>query len=230
MAKLSVLASAEEFDDVRIRSGEKPLLKRVNQAPGIKYPIAVDLASPAQKRSIIMQAELGGVEYPGEDAFKKYKSQFFLDSGLIFANVHRLVRCFVDCQIYLQDGPATRHALELGRSLGARAWENSPFQMKQLPNIGPISVRKLVMAGISSIEALEITEASRINTILSKNPGFGERLESDLKKFPKPRVSVRLTRKVLDNALESSVSSHALGKESCWLSSASIARRAWILK
>ena len=181
---------------MRFRSSEKPLYKALNANSLIKYPIKVDIAMAAQKRSLIMQAELGGVEYPSDEASRKHKVQYQQDRSVIFANVHRLIRCVVDCRLSLRDGPATRHALELGRSLGARAWENSPLQLQQVPGVGPVTVRKLLQAGINSIDTLETAEPSRINLVLGKNPGFGERMISSLKKFPKPRVSVRMTGKV----------------------------------
>ena len=63
--------------------------------------------------------------------------------------------------------------------------------MKQIPDIGPVAVRKLVTAGINSIEVLENSEPARINMILSKRPGFGEKLLRTLQGFPKLRVSIR---------------------------------------
>ena len=168
----------------------------MNSNPGIKFPIRVDIATSAQKRSIIIQAELAGVDFPGDNAFKKHRTQYQLDKNIIFGNVYRLIRCIVDCQLHLQDGPATRHALELGRSLGAGVWESSPLQLLQIPKIGPVTLRKLLAAGINSIDALEMTEPTRINLLLSKNPGFGESIETTLKSFPKPKVSVRMVGKV----------------------------------
>lgn len=91
---------------------------------------------------------------------------------------------------------STRHALELARGIGARVWDNSALQMKQIEQIGIVAVRKLANAGISSIEALEATEASRIDMLLSKNPPFGSRILARVAEFPKPRVSVKLVEKV----------------------------------
>ena len=71
--------------------------------------------------------------------------------------------------------------------------------MKQIPGIGPISIRKLVAAGISSLEVLEATEPSKINMVLSKQQGFGENLVGLLRNFPKPRVSIKLMGKVGDH-------------------------------
>ena len=189
---MSALADAEELHEVRFRSGEKPLFKAVNSANGIKFPIKVDIALASHKRSILIQAELGGVEFPSDPNFKKHRTQYHQDLASIFSNIHRLIRCVADCQAYLQDGPAMRHALELARSLGARVWDNSPLQLKQIFGIGPVAVRKLVQGGINSIEALEATEPYRINSLLTRNPGFGEKLSAGLKKFPKPRVTMKM--------------------------------------
>ena len=90
----------------------------------------------------------------------------------------------------------TRHALELARSFGARVWDNSPYQMKQISQIGPVAIRKLAIGGINSIEALEAAEPHRIELLTSKNPPFGNRILASLKDFPKLRVSLKLMGKV----------------------------------
>lgn len=194
--QLSALADAEEFHEVRFRSGEKPLFKEINKASGIKFPIKVDIAKSAHKCNLIMQAELGGVEYPTDEQYTKHKRQFYQDRDIIFANVNRLIKCVIDCKIHLQDGIAVRHALELMRSLGARVWDSSPYQLKQIPQIGPVAIRKLVMGGINNIEALEFTEAERIETLLSKNPPYGNKILGALKNFPKLRITVKMMGKV----------------------------------
>ena len=168
------------------------MFKELNQRNGIKYPIKVDLAQHAHKRSLIIQAELGGVEYPIANAYAKHKKQFNQDKAILFSHVHRLIRCIIDCQIHSQDALTARHALELARSFGARVWDNSPYQMKQLAQIGLVAIRKLVIGGINSIEALEAAEPHRIEMLMSKNPPFGSKLLASINDFPKLRVSVKM--------------------------------------
>ncbi|KAI9811215.1 MAG: Sec63 [Pycnora praestabilis] len=189
---LSALAQANELHEIRLKSTEKSLYKEINRANGIKFPINVDLALTAHKTSLIIQLELGGVEYPAGEQFQRLKIQFQQDKSIIFSHVHRLIRCFIDCQIYLNDAIATRNALELARSLGARVWDNSPLQLKQISQIGLVAVRKFVAAGINSIEVLEDTEAHRIEAIMTRNPPWGHSLLSKLKEFPRLRVSVKM--------------------------------------
>ncbi|KAM0806302.1 putative DEAD/DEAH box DNA helicase [Usnea florida] len=192
---LSAIAQAEEFRDVRLRVNEKKLFKEINRASGIKFPIKVDIAMHAHKRSLIIQSELGGVDFPADEQYVKHKRQFLQDKAILLSTIHRLICCVVDCQIHLQDAVAARHALELARSFCARVWDNSPYQMKQIAQIGVVAIRKLALGGISSIEALESAEPHRIEMLMSKNPPFGNKLQGNLRDFPKLRVSVKMTGK-----------------------------------
>ncbi|OAX80744.1 hypothetical protein ACJ72_04918 [Emergomyces africanus] len=192
---LSVIAQADEFREIRLKAGEKSLYKELNKGNGIRFPIKTDIALPAHKISLLIQSELGGVDIPTGDQYQKHRLSFQQDKGLVFSHVNRLIRCIIDCQISLQDSVSARHALELARSIGARVWDNSALQMKQIEQIGIVAVRKLANAGIKSIEVLEATEPHRIDMLLSKNPPFGLKILSRLAEFPKTRVSVQLVRK-----------------------------------
>ncbi|ODH47967.1 hypothetical protein GX48_05899 [Paracoccidioides brasiliensis] len=192
---LSVVAQAEEFREIRLKSGEKSLYKELNKGNGIKFPIKIDIALPAHKISLLIQSELGSVDIPTGDQYQKHKMSFQQDKGFVFSHANRLIRCIIDCQISLQDSVGTRHALELARGIGARVWDNSALQMKQIDQIGIVAVRKLANAGINTLEALETTEPHRIEMLLSKNPPFGSRILAKLAEFPKPRVSLKLVRK-----------------------------------
>jgi len=168
----------------------------LNKANGIKFPIKVDLALHAHKRSLLLQAELGSVEFPTDEQYSKHKRQYNQDKAFVFSHINRLIRCVIDCQIHLQDAITVRNGLELARSLSARVWDNSPHQMKQLPNVGSVAIRKLVMGGVNSIEALEAAEPHRIELLMSRNPPFGQKLLASTRDFPKLRVSVKMMGKV----------------------------------
>ncbi|KXG53178.1 Nucleotide-sugar transporter [Penicillium griseofulvum] len=189
---LNVIAQAEEFREIRLKAGEKSLYREINRDPGIRFPIKVDLALPAHKISLLLQSELGGIEYPDNEQLQKLKFTFQQDKSLVFAHVNRLIRCLIDCQIARGDSIAIRNALELARSFGAKVWDHSPLQMKQIEQVGVVAVRKLAAAGITSIEGLECAEPHQIEMVLSKNPPFGSKLLSRLKDFPKLRISVKM--------------------------------------
>jgi len=80
----------------------------------------------------------------------------------------------------------------LERGLGSKAWDDSPLQMIQIPEIGAASVRKLVNAGIRSIEDLETIDAGRIETLVGRNPPFGLKILDCLRSYPKLRISLHV--------------------------------------
>lgn len=188
--QLSALAQAHEFREVRIRAGEKQLYKEINKSPGIRFPIKVDIALPAHKVTLIIQSVLGGVDTAAHDAM--HKIQYSIDQGLLFQHVHRLIRCIIDCQSYRKDAVGIRNALLLSRSLAARVWDDSPLVLRQIDQLGPVAVRKLVAANINSIDDLELVEPGRIERVLGKNPAFAHKILAAVKTFPKLRVSIQL--------------------------------------
>lgn len=187
-----MIVQAEEFKEIRLKPGEKSLYREINRDSGIRYPIKVDIALPAHKISLLLQSELGAIDFPGNDQFQKHRFAFQQDKNLVFAHVNRLIRCVIDCLIAREDSTAVLNALELARSFGAKVWDHSPLEMKQIDQIGVVAVRKLAAAGITSIEALEDTEPHKIEMTLSKNPPFGAKLLGRLKEFPKLRVAVNI--------------------------------------
>lgn len=187
---LSTISQAAEFKDIRFRSGEKPIFKDLNKNNSIKFPIPVNLDLPAHKVSLIIQSVLGVIDLPTDDS--KHILEYNTAKAAIFQHATRLIRCIVDCQLYLEDAVTTRNALMLARSFGAMVWDDSPLHMKQLDGLGPVYLRKLVNAGIMSIEDLETTEANRIEQAVSRNPPFGRDVQEKARLFPKLRVSMKM--------------------------------------
>ncbi|KXS99813.1 hypothetical protein AC578_8868 [Pseudocercospora eumusae] len=186
---LSTMAQAAEFKEVRFRAGEKPPYKELNKNNSIKFPIPGALEHPACKVSLVIQSVLGAVELPTEDV--KHTMEYRTSKAIIWQHAHRLIRCIIDCQLYLDDAVTARNALMLARSLGGQVWDDSPLHMKQLDGIGIVFVRKLVNAGIRSIVDLESIEAYRIEQILSRNPPFGAQIQEQAKAFPRLRISLK---------------------------------------
>ncbi|GFN18503.1 putative DEAD/DEAH box DNA helicase (Mer3) [Aspergillus tubingensis] len=189
---LSVISRADEFHEIRLKAGEKSLYKEINRSNAIRFPVNVDIALSAHKISLLIQSELGAVDLPDGEPFQKHRFTFQQDKTFVFSHINRLIRCIIDCQVGLEDSFTLRNALELARSFGAKVWDDSPLQMKQIEQIGVVAVRKLASSGITSIEALELCEPHQIDMILSRNPPFGRKLLERLVDFPKLRVSVKM--------------------------------------
>ncbi|KAH8636337.1 ATP binding protein [Alternaria alternata] len=184
------MAQATEFSTIRFRQGEKSFFKLLNKSPSIRWPIPVNLDLPAQKVSLIIQSVLGSAVISWDGEAGKHRSQYISETQIIFKNISSLVRCIIDCQIILADSVSIHSALMLERSLGARIWDDSPLQMKQIDSIGVIAVRKLVNAGLRSIEDLEGCEPHRIEALVGRNPPYGLTILDMVRSFPKLRVSL----------------------------------------
>lgn len=159
----------------------------------MRFPLKVDIALPAHKVTLIIQSVLGGIETVLNS--RDHRTQYMIDQGLLFQHIHRLVRCIVDCQAYEEDSVGIRNALLLSRSFAAKVWDDSSLVLRQINEIGPAAVNKLVTANINSIDELGQTEAGRIERLLSRQQPFGRNILARVKSFPKLRISVELRSK-----------------------------------
>lgn len=119
------------------------------------------------------------------------------DRAVVFNQIHRLIRCVIDCKLHLQDAVSVMNGLELARSLSARVWDGSPLQMKQVPNLGVVAVRKLVNANIKTLEELAATEPHRIELLLSRNAPFGNKILASMRPLPRLRVEIAVMGKTV---------------------------------
>lgn len=186
---LSCIAQAAEFSDIRFRAGEKPTYKTLNQNSSIKFPISVNLDAPAHKVSLVIQAVLGAIDLPSEDG--KQRMDFVSAKSLIFQSARRLINCVIDCNLHLKDAVTSRNALALARSLSAQVWDDSPLHMKQLEGVGIATVRKLVGAGLKTIDGIANAEHHRLEGVMSRRPPFGKELQDKAKAFPKLRFELK---------------------------------------
>lgn len=178
-----------------MKPNERPVLREFNKSPLIKYPTKENISTTPQKISLIIQVQLGGIEFPSEKGFLIIKRQFLLEKGIVFERTQRLVRCIIDCKSVDCDATSTRHALDLARSLSAEYWENSNLQLRQVPQIGPAASRKLVSQNINSVEELANLDTASIERIMNRNPPFGNKILESLLGFPCLNILTDITGK-----------------------------------
>ncbi|KAK6509182.1 Sec63 [Arthrobotrys musiformis] len=191
---LTCLSEAEEFKEFRIRSGEKGVLKEINNSPSMKWSIKGDINTPAHKAYILIQFEIGCMDYPTTEGLQKYRTTLLQDKSLIFQHLHRLVRCICDVKLFLRDSISCRNALELSRCIEAKVWENSPSMLLQLEGLGTVGVRKFVNNDIKTIDQLDALEAHKIEMIASRNPPYGAKLKQDIAGIPRFRLYTQVTK------------------------------------
>ncbi|KAI9052221.1 hypothetical protein LZ554_003579 [Drepanopeziza brunnea f. sp. 'monogermtubi'] len=194
---LHILCQATEFKDLRMKPAERPILREFNKSPFIKFPIKEIITTTPHKVSLLIQVQLGGIDYPTDKGFIAVKRQFGTDKSIIFERIQRLIRCVIDCKAHDGDSISTRHALDLARSLSAEFWEYSNLQLRQIPQIGPVATRKLVSNNIHSVEELENLDTGSIERIISKNPPFGKKTRDSIAGFPRLRVAAEIVGRVL---------------------------------
>lgn len=184
------MCEADEFRDFRWRIHERDVFRELNKNPFIAYPIKETVNTMAHKASLLLQAALGCVDL--SDVPETVRRQIALDTCLLFERMHRLVRAVVECKASDLDGVTCRVALDLARSMAARAWEGKSMQLMQVPQLGPVFMRKLVASGITTVHDLAKAGASNIERILSRNPPFGKKMTDELAHFPRLTLEARI--------------------------------------
>jgi ATP-dependent DNA helicase HFM1/MER3 len=158
------------------------------------YPVKEVVTETRHKVSLMIQAHLGCVQYPDSSEVAKSRRQLMVERKLVFERLNRLVRAVVDCKGHDRDAVGTRTTLELARALAAESWEGRATQLTQVPNIGPVGMRKLASKDIRTVLQLADKEYDEIERLMSRQPPFGKNLQAHLDKFPRLGVDVAVVR------------------------------------
>ncbi|APA11383.1 hypothetical protein SS1G_11638 [Sclerotinia sclerotiorum 1980 UF-70] len=193
---LSTVCQAAEFKDLRMKPNERSSLREFNKSPMIKFPIKDNISTTAHKIFLMIQVQLGGIEPLATNDFRIISRQFSMETNIILDRVQRLIRCVIDCKAFDCDSISTRFALDLSRSIAAGFWEHSSLQLRQVPQIGPASLRKLAGNNVNSVEKLAGLDTAGIERVMSKNPPFGKKMKDNLMEFPR----LTLTAEILGRA------------------------------
>ncbi|KAK6538055.1 Sec63 [Orbilia ellipsospora] len=191
---LTCVSQADEFKEFRIRSGEKSVLKEINSSSGMKWPVRGDINCAAHKANILIQFEIGRMDFPTTEGLQKHRATLLQDKSLIFQHLYRLIRCICDIKLFHRDSISCRNALELAKCIEAKVWENSPSMLLQLEGVGAVGVRKFVNNDIRTIAQLEELETHKIEMILSRNPPFGAKLKQDISGIPRFRLYTQVSK------------------------------------
>lgn len=170
---------------MRLKANERAFYRLINESPFIRYPVKGLVTETWQKVSLLVQSDLGGVDYPTQEGIQMTKNQHMTDKRLVFDRIKPLVKCVIDCKGADRDAVGVRNALELFRSIKAAGWEGMPSQLLQVPSIGPVTMRKFVQCGISTMVELAGTAPEKIQMLLNKPRLFGHNMRTAIDKFPK---------------------------------------------
>ncbi|RDW88705.1 hypothetical protein BP6252_00737 [Coleophoma cylindrospora] len=209
---LQILSQASEFKDLKMRTNERKRLRDLNNSPLLKYPIRENVSSVAHKVFLVIQIQLSGIELPTDNSsVVSDKRQFMLDKSLIFDRMKRLIRCVADCKAYDCDAIAMRNALDLARAISADYWENSPLQVRQIPQLGPVAMRKLASNHVTSVEQLVRMDSAQLERVIGRNPPFGSKMLKVLSGFPRLTIKGSIV-SILDSKSTDTVKVKAASK------------------
>ncbi|CAI6475080.1 CFF_HP2_G0015780.mRNA.1.CDS.1 [Saccharomyces cerevisiae] len=222
---LNLLATTEEFSVMRVRHNEKKLFKEINLSPLLKYPFLTEkkqsqiIDRVSQKVSLLIQYELGGLEFPSYEGASKLHQTLVQDKFLVFRHCFRLLKCMVDTFIEKSDGTSLKNTLFLLRSLNGHCWENTPMVLRQLKTIGLVSVRRLIRHGITNLEEMGHLSDTQIEYYLNLKIGNGIKIKNDISLLPCLNIRTKLENCKIENEelwLTFKVEISATFKSSIW--------------
>ncbi|XP_039291927.1 uncharacterized protein LOC111056497 [Nilaparvata lugens] len=177
---LQLLSKSGEFADVRVRVVEKRLLNSLNgtkkDGERIRFPINEKIKSKEMKVNCLIQATLDGRQV--------YDNALSQEAKHILGTASRLSRGLVMLVWNRGYFRSLLSALYLSKSLHCSMWENSTFVSRQLPGIGPALSTLLVMAGKTTFRSLLDANPRDLESILNRNPPFGNNLQKDVMSLP----------------------------------------------
>lgn len=193
---LNLLSKSAEFSSIRLKRTEKKLYKELNQSPILKYPFKVDnkyvISSNHEKTSLLIQYELGGLEYPSNQELHKLQQSFKQDKFYVFKHISRLIRCLVDCFLEKDDFLSLINCLRLLRCINGKCWEDSSIVLRQLEGIGIAAVRRFSNHNVKSFDDVRNLSAGNIEYYLNQRPGFGAKVLKDMDNLPKFSIEAHL--------------------------------------
>jgi ATP-dependent DNA helicase HFM1/MER3 len=167
----------------------------MNGVKQLRYDIPVNLELPAHKVSLLIQAELGGVDFPVDKDNRSLLEPHHNDRKQVLSKIKRFINCIADIAIARGDSTTLKTALMFNRSVSASGWDDTPMQMKQVEVLKVRMIRGLVARDIKSLEALEHAEQHVIELSCNMPPPFGRKVLDFLGALPKLRVSISLVGK-----------------------------------
>ncbi|KAI7853861.1 P-loop containing nucleoside triphosphate hydrolase protein [Circinella umbellata] len=170
---LNLVSRAKEFEAMRFTVGEKPFLNALQNNVNIRFPISCKVATIADKIFLVIQCVLGDISLHTSTM----GASLALASFQILLYASRIAKCIIDCSVYDQDAIRLTYTLELYRCIQAKMWTTSSYPLRQIEKIGPKYAKMLAKAGIKTLDQLRLTEASRIEVILHRNPPFGNQVK-----------------------------------------------------
>ncbi|KAG7903106.1 hypothetical protein KL935_000638 [Ogataea polymorpha] len=188
---LDFLSQTPEFAKVEYRSSEKPLFRKINQSPLIRYRLEGEIEAVWQKVHLVVQFELGRLDYPTHPSFRNLSLGFNFDKAKVLRQMTNLINAGISIFKRKGDTTSLRSVLYLERCLSAKAWENTALELTQIEGIDKGVARKLETSNIHSIkEALQLPRESFHRLGIKNSVTIYDQLRS----FPQIHLKAKIIR------------------------------------
>ena len=193
---LETLSRAEEFSQIKLRREEKKTLKEWNlsEEPIVRFKVtetrgkagtravAKVIRTPAEKIFIATQGamsdEFTDVHPPG----------MRLEVENVFTNGRRIMQGAARYYAKTAEGgfAACCNALRLSKALEMRAWDDTRFPMRQIPQCGKKSILALAAAGYRSLDDVAAADPRALERIVNRKFPHGDHLIDSVLALPAP--------------------------------------------
>lgn len=182
---LIMISKSHEFLNLRIKMAQKRIYKEINESPLIFHKLeSKKIENYYDKVAILIQYELGGIEYPTYQGSKKLFYEFISEKMVVFKNIPRILRAVIEIFHFKKDAITLLNVLKLNRCIHAKSWENSSLVLKQFEGIGLAYAKKLMTKGISNIEKIKNLSREKLEFYLGLKPGAGQKIAKSISKMP----------------------------------------------
>uniref|UniRef100_A0A7S3EG33 SEC63 domain-containing protein n=1 Tax=Rhodosorus marinus TaxID=101924 RepID=A0A7S3EG33_9RHOD len=187
---LKILSEAEEFSEVTLRRSEKRVLNEINKMNVYKLPAKERVRTRGDKVFVLVQAHLCDSDNLPENV------SLMLEANRIVSLLLRVCNCAF---AYMEESAMDRASFSalsscffLRRCLLTRTSLNGENVLKQLKGVGTSMRLQLKEAGIESFPEIRAEHPRRLESILHRNPPFGNELQQQLKSLPLLTVKVEI--------------------------------------
>jgi len=208
---IDLCAAASDFDELKIRLGEKQILNRLNKVPkkeleqeiraatlsssvyaGVRYPIQGGVSTVSDKVKVLLQSAL-------DPSSKLTDFQLKLDAESLLNASSRILSAVCD---YLALLPncfiALTNALYLKKSLTRRMWADPDsklatfWTLQQVESIGPKYSQLLAQRGIQTLADLARLTPAQIEEKIGRSEGFGVKILESVADMPQYSLDIAL--------------------------------------
>lgn len=188
---LKLVSKSSEFEDFKIKYNQRRIYKEINL-----NPLILDKCDPTKldtywaKTSLIIQFELGGLEFPVFQGSIKFLYEFRAEKSAIFKNLPRILKAAIEIYSHKKDAISTKSILKLNRSIAAKSWENTYLVLKQFDGVGVAYAKKLRSHGITTISQIKSLPREKLEQYIGLKPGSGQKLVKCILSLPDLLIKV----------------------------------------